>query len=60
VADAWIYVDESQGPSGTEAGLLFWLGALILQNQIPQDLIDAALERLRNEPLRGGLFTGTA
>lgn len=52
VADAWIYVDESQGPSasGTQAGRPFWLGALILESPIGQDLIDAALERLRNDP----------
>lgn len=52
MADAWVYVDESQGPSasGTQAGRPFWLGALILESPIGQDLIDAALERLRNDP----------
>jgi hypothetical protein len=50
VAEAWIYVDESQGPSGTEAGRPFWLAALILERPITQDLIDAALQRLRNDP----------
>ena len=52
MADAWIYVDESQGPSalGTEAGRPFWLAALILETPITHDLIDAALERLRKDP----------
>ena len=56
MADAWIYVDESQGPSalGTEAGRPFWLAALILNSPIDQDLTDAALDRLRSDPDAAG------
>ncbi len=52
MADAWVYIDESQAPhaEGTEAGQPFWLGALITEKPIDQNLIGGALSRLGADP----------
>jgi len=52
MGDAWVYIDESQAPEqgGTEKGHPFWVAAVITEKPIPQELLDDALVRLRDDP----------
>jgi hypothetical protein len=52
MSDAWVYIDESQAPhaAGTEAGQPFWLAALVTKAPIDDALVQAALNRLRDDP----------
>ena len=52
MAEAWIYIDESQAPhaTGTENGQPFWLGAIIVESPIADGLVEGALRNLEADP----------
>src|SRR4051812_26671280 len=56
MAEAWVYIDESQSPhaAGVDEGQPFWLGALITAFPIEQKLIAEALDKLRADPDAAG------
>ncbi|ACL66392.1 hypothetical protein A2cp1_3057 [Anaeromyxobacter dehalogenans 2CP-1] len=50
--EAWLYVDESQAPSvgAADAGRPFRVGALLLEEPVPDAIIAAALANLSDDP----------
>jgi hypothetical protein len=52
VADAWVYIDESQGPAAdaVDPGKPFRVGALVLEREVPADIINGALGELAADP----------
>jgi hypothetical protein len=59
MADAWVYIDESQAPSagGTDLGQPFRIGALLVEAPIPSILPAEGLATLKADPdARGNKF----
>jgi hypothetical protein len=52
MADAWVYIDESQAPfaDAVDAGMPFRVGVLVVEAPIPASIPQAGIERLRADP----------